>query len=236
MIPQIFHQVWVGGEPLPEQFSRYRDTWREHHPHWELRLWTDDDLPPDLRRPEAYDRERIPAERSDIIRLDLLWRFGGVYMDTDMECRKPLEPLLEGVEFFAAPLKRGGQANNAIFGSVPGHPLLDRALQELRVQEIGTPFDKTYSGRLFFGALVAQFPGATLLRHEDFHPSTAAERKQAYAIHHRARSWKDADGWRDAAIQAEERLDKERRRHRKTKRELERMKARLAEYEAATRD
>ena len=53
-------------------------------------------LPGDLRRPEAAERLRAPAERSDILRLELLWREGGVYVDTDFECLRSIEPLLDG--------------------------------------------------------------------------------------------------------------------------------------------
>src|SRR5204863_264320 len=90
------------------------------------------------------------VERADILRLELLWRYGGVYIDTDFECLKPIDELLEGVEFFTGLLKRAGpskpaRVNNAIFGAGPGHPLLDRALDELRVHESGAPGASTSS-------------------------------------------------------------------------------------------
>ena len=83
-----------------------------------------------------------------------------------------------------------------------------------------------------------EFPDVTVLRPADFHPSTAAERKGAYAIHHRARSWKDAEGWRQVAIEAERQLEQERGRHRKTRKaharlrkEFDQLQARLAQME-----
>ena len=40
-IPQVFHQIWVGPDPFPDELAAYRQTWIDHHPHWEHRLWTE---------------------------------------------------------------------------------------------------------------------------------------------------------------------------------------------------
>ena len=140
MIPRILHQVWVGPDQMPRDFLDYRESWRRHHPDWEMRLWTDESLPGDFVRPEAYERLRNPAERSDIIRLEVLFRFGGVYVDTDVECLRPIDPLLEGVDFFAGYVGRKevgsktieNAVNNAVIAAEAGHPVLERALRELR--------------------------------------------------------------------------------------------------------
>ena len=94
LIPRIFHRIWVGPDPLPAEYARYGQTWLDHHPGWELRFWTDDNFPDGLRRPEAQERLRSPVERANILRLEVVWRFGGVYVDTDFECRRSIEPLI----------------------------------------------------------------------------------------------------------------------------------------------
>jgi mannosyltransferase OCH1-like enzyme len=233
VIPHTLHQVWVGPEPLPDEFKRYRRSWERRHPGWEVRLWTEENLPPDFRRPEAYERLRVPAERSDIIRLEVLYRFGGVYVDTDFECRRSIEPLIEGVEFFTAFLKPG-RVNNAVIGATPGHRILDRALTELRPREFHG-YDKHAAGPLFFDRLIKDYPEITIFSPELFYPSTPQQREDAYAIHHSARSWKDAEGFRQATLRAEERLDRaqreleaERRSHEKTRRELTELREKLA--------
>src|SRR5262245_37093593 len=105
-IPRLFHQVWVGPKPFPAEFEAYSETWLERHPGWELQLWTEENLPQGLRRPEAYERLRSPVERCDILRFELLWRFGGVYVDCDFECLRSLEPLIEELDFFTANIER----------------------------------------------------------------------------------------------------------------------------------
>jgi mannosyltransferase OCH1-like enzyme len=203
VIPRVFHHVWVGPNPLPDEFARYRKTWAAHHPGWEMRLWTEDNLPRDLRRAEVYERLRVPAERADILRLEVLWREGGVYLDTDFECLRPIEPLIEGLDFFAAYLKPG-RTNNAVIGAVPGHPILDRALDELKPRDV-YGYDKAAAGPFFFDALLKDYPEVKLFEPAIFYPSSPEERERAAAIHHMDRSWKDAEGFKTATLVAERR-------------------------------
>jgi mannosyltransferase OCH1-like enzyme len=233
LIPRVFHQIWLGPDPLPPEFSRYRETWKEHHPGWEHRLWTEESLPRELRRPEARDRLRHPAERSDILRLELLWRHGGVYLDVDLECLRPIEPLLGGLDFFCAYLK-ADQVNNAILGAVAGHPILDRALDEVRPREY-YGFDKAAAGPVFVNELLAAYPDVALFEPELFYPNTPQQRETAYAVHHQARSWKDAEGFRIAALLAEERLEQAQQQIARLERDLERARARTAKLEEGRR-
>jgi mannosyltransferase OCH1-like enzyme len=204
-IPPVFHQIWLGPEPLPRDYAGYQRSWLRRHPGWELRLWTEDDLPGDLERKEVYELLRRPAERSDMLRLELLHRHGGVYVDTDFECRRSIEPLLDGVDFFCAYIDPG-RVNNALIGSVPRHPLLGRGIRELRPRATFGPVDKEGTGPLFFNRLVAGEPGVTIFAEELFYPRTPVEAQGAFAIHHAARSWKEpADLLMDAA-RAEQRL------------------------------
>jgi mannosyltransferase OCH1-like enzyme len=205
LIPHVFHQIWLGPKPFPREYERYQRTWTHHHPGWELRLWTEENLPGELRRPEAAERLRAPAERSDILRLELLWRFGGVYVDTDFECLRSIAPLIAGADFFVG-LAKPGRANNALLGSVAGHPLLDRALDELRPREYHG-YDKAAAGPQFLAELLAAHPeGVTFLEPELLYPRTPAAAEGAYAIHHEARSWKEHSELVVDAARAEQRL------------------------------
>jgi inositol phosphorylceramide mannosyltransferase catalytic subunit len=204
-IPSILHQVWVGPDPLPEEFAAYRASWARHNPNWESRLWTEDDLPADLERKEAYELLRQPAERSDVIRLELLYRHGGVYADVDFECLRPVTPLLEDVDFFVGAFKPG-RVTNALIGSVPGHPLLARAIREIRPRSTWGAVDKSGTGPSFLRRMVKAFPDVTVFEPDVFYPRSAEALREAYAVHHKARSWRDADGLRKLLAGAEQRL------------------------------
>jgi len=203
-IPRIFHQIWVGPEPLPAEFVPYQRTWLTYNPGWKLRLWTEENLPPDLERREAYEKLRVPAERADILRVELLWRFGGVYIDTDFECLRPLEGLLQDVECFVGYFNKS-RINNAIIGSVPRHPLLGRALREMRPREYWG-YDKAAAGPLFLNRLVTQYPEVKIFAPQLFYPVTPVDQARAVAVHHGARSWREPESFKEVAQAAETKL------------------------------
>jgi mannosyltransferase OCH1-like enzyme len=225
-IPHVFHQVWVGPDPLPERFEQYGQTWLDHHPGWERRFWTDENLPPGFRRPEAYERIRSPVERSDILRLELVWMFGGVYVDTDFECLRSIEQLIEGLDFFTADIEPG-RVNHAILGAEAGHPILGRALDEIRPREV-YGYDKEATGPLFFDRVLKEFPGATVFEKRLFYARPADAREHGYAIHYEANSWKDSQLLRKEARRARAKERKARQEAARWRERYEQSEARLA--------
>jgi mannosyltransferase OCH1-like enzyme len=233
VIPRILHQVWLGADPLPDEHARWVETWRANHPDWEHHLWTEENLPDGLLRGEGYERLRHPVERSDILRLELVHRFGGVYVDTDVESLKPIDPLLGGVTFFVERLN-SGRISHFVMGAVPGNDALRRAITEMKPREL-YGYDKFATGPDYVSTFVDESAGVTIFGAEVFSPRTPAEEREAYAIHHEARSWKDAAGFRHDAEMAERRfkraqveLDELQQRHREALAELDAARARLA--------
>jgi hypothetical protein len=193
VIPRIFHRIWLGPNPMPEEYAGYGESWARHHPGWEMRLWTDEDLP-GLSTP-LLERARNLVERADILRIELLKRFGGVYVDTDFECLRPIDPLLEGVGIFAARVNEE-RINNAILGSTAGHPAWDRVLATIDERM------RSIEGHGAAGApaiqwTVADEPDYVAFPPELFYPYSAQEWHRrheefpdAYAVHHWAYTWK----------------------------------------------
>jgi hypothetical protein len=233
VIPRILHQIWLGDEPFPEQFEGYRQSWIRNHPDWDFRFWAEDDLPRGLVRPEVYERIRSPVERSDILRLELLNREGGVYIDADFESLRPLDPLIEGVDFFCAYL-RPDRVNTAIIGSVPGHPLLVRALDEMTPRQ-AFGYSKEAAGPIFFDRLIRDFPEVTIFDKEAFYPRTPAERRDAIAVHHQARAWKPRELLKGDVERAEEKLGQSQDRLRETEQRYEALLAKVERLEAGKR-
>lgn len=104
-------------------------------------MWTDADIEEfGLENKDIYDAAINYGERSDIARYEILYRIGGIFLDTDMECVKPLDILHHTYDFFAvlepmagAPfLKRLTIVANGIIGACPGHPILRRCIDKLR--------------------------------------------------------------------------------------------------------
>lgn len=145
-IPRIIHQTWKSVH-VPQPFDAFQAAWRALHPTFEYRLWTDADNDRFVRSefPELYALYRSFSReiyRADMARCLYLKRFGGVYVDLDIEPLRPLDALLSnddtcilGAEpesharmHFGKPV----MACNAVMASVPGHPFWDRMLEEIQ--------------------------------------------------------------------------------------------------------
>ena len=99
-IPRIIHQTWKTAE-LPADLAALQATWQALHPHWQYRLWTDSDNRALIAEHEPwflpiYDGYQQPICRVDAARYFILKHHGGVYIDLDFECVRPLDAALEG--------------------------------------------------------------------------------------------------------------------------------------------
>lgn len=100
MIPKVIHYCWFGRGEMPELALKCIESWKKFLPDYELKLWNEDnfdlDLYPYVR--EAYDNRKF-AFVTDVVRLYALYHEGGIYMDTDVEVIKSLDPFLHHVAF-----------------------------------------------------------------------------------------------------------------------------------------
>jgi inositol phosphorylceramide mannosyltransferase catalytic subunit len=132
-IPKIIHQIWLGS-PVPESFKALQQSWIEHHMGrgWAYKLWTDEDVAQiTLYNQEFYDATDNYGVKSDILRWELLYNYGGIYVDMDYECLRPLDDLL-CYDFYTAlqPLDTAFvQLGAALCGARPGHPILKHCIE-----------------------------------------------------------------------------------------------------------
>lgn len=134
-VPKVIHRIWIGGEE-PEWQAGFRESWEQ--PGWELRQWGDEEVAElGLRNQSLYDRARgrfAGQLRSDILRYEILHRYGGVYVDADFECRRPLaelEEMVDGASCFAAWEEQDIWINNALMGCEPGHSFVEELIARL---------------------------------------------------------------------------------------------------------
>jgi mannosyltransferase OCH1-like enzyme len=146
-IPKIIHQIWLGG-PLPEKYKEWQKSWSLKNPGWQYRLWTDADLEhfPFTDR-KRFEQSPGPGERADILRYDILYHFGGLYVDTDFECLQAFDKVHESCDFYvgleaAFEVDQEPGIGTALIGSVAGHPILLDCLQEISKKAPGqTPHE-----------------------------------------------------------------------------------------------
>ena len=206
IIPKIIHQIWIGG-PLPEVFKKYMQTWQELHPDWHYVLWDDakvKELFP-LYNQRFYDESESMGVKSDLLKWEIVYRYGGVYADVDFECLRPLDQLNHTYDFYTALQPFDAffvQLGAALFAAYPGHPVLRHCIETIQDDwhHQGAPkksgpvhFSKSFiatagkDGRkdIAFPAFYFYPQGSTerVLKYDEWISNGA------YAIHHWAKSW-----------------------------------------------
>jgi mannosyltransferase OCH1-like enzyme len=203
-IPPVLHRI-----VLPPMADRgyVRRNWRRlgrMHRGWTLRTWSE---PSPVDFPETFpllEACRSAAQRADILRLELLWRHGGIYVDTDCEPVRPLDPLLGLGCFFGS--EDGVHLTNSVIGATPGHPAirayLDAVLTQGRVHLDLPPNEAT--GPVFATEVLAGRDDVVVLPPAAFYPEpfvASTQRRRlsrrrlagpdTYLIHRWAHSWKE---------------------------------------------
>lgn len=106
-IPKIIHYCWFGKNPLPELAQKCIASWKKYLPDYEIKEWNEENY--DVRKipytAQAYDAKKY-AFVSDYARFDILYQYGGLYFDTDVEVIKPLDEILKRGAF--AGVERAG--------------------------------------------------------------------------------------------------------------------------------
>lgn len=95
MIPKILHACWFGGKPLPNDVLSNLETWEKYNPDYEIKIWNEKNfnVSENSYAKEAYDNKKF-AFVTDYVRLKVLYEYGGIYMDTDVEVLKSFDNLL----------------------------------------------------------------------------------------------------------------------------------------------
>lgn len=129
MIPKNIHYMWLGKKEIPTNLQKCIDSWKKYCPDYEIIQWNESnyDIEKHAYMLAAYEKGAygfVP----DYARLDILYQYGGIYMDTDVEVIKNLDPLLYqeafcGVEKWQV-INFGGCS-----GAIKGHPMLREFLK-----------------------------------------------------------------------------------------------------------
>lgn len=128
-IPKIIHYCWFGGSPLPESVIHYIKTWKKYCPDYEIREWNENNFDVNICQftREAYEKKKW-AYIADYARLYALVNYGGIYLDTDVEICKSLDPFLAYDAFMG--FERSDILSTAIIGSKKEFSLLKDMLDQ----------------------------------------------------------------------------------------------------------
>lgn len=128
-IPRKIHYFWMGGNPIPALEQKCIDSWKRVCPDYEIVLWNEDnyDVAKCPYMKQAYESKKwgfVP----DYARLDVIYRYGGIYLDTDVEVIKRFDPLLN-LEGFVGFESKGLVAFGQGFGAKKGNRMI-RAMRD----------------------------------------------------------------------------------------------------------
>jgi mannosyltransferase OCH1-like enzyme len=141
MIPKIIHQVWLGSSMKPIGLMQ---TWIKHNPDYTYMLWTDSNVPK-LINQATYNWCRSYTMKSDILRYELLMRYGGIYADCDLLCLQNMDLLLLSLKqdcFMPQDSywwKRKKYVCNNFMGAIPWHPFIIKLVKGIRGITFNSP-------------------------------------------------------------------------------------------------
>ena len=209
VIPKIIHYCWFGDNPLPDLAKKCIESWKKYCPDYEIKEWNDSNIDIKLIKnkylQQAYEAKKW-AFVSDYIRLYIIYNYGGVYFDTDVEVIKNIDEFLKYDAFFAK--ENNEQFNTGIgFGAIPKNLLVKKMLDEYKNIEFNSgnsydltpcPIRNTKVIDSFFGKIDFEdkkvIDNVCLLSKEyfcsiDYETNIMNISNNTYTIHHFSQSW-----------------------------------------------
>lgn len=126
-IPKVIHYCWFGRNPLPASAKKCIASWHKFFPNYEIKEWNEDnfDIHTIPYTQDAYDAKKY-AFVSDYARFWILYHYGGIYFDTDVEVIHPMDDIIQKGPFMGfevdpiANNKNGAVAPGLGLGVNPG--------------------------------------------------------------------------------------------------------------------
>lgn len=135
MIPKIIHYCWFGKKPLPKLAKKCIASWKKYLPDYEIKEWNEDNFDVNIipYTKEAYEAKKY-AFVSDFARFWILYNYGGIYFDTDVEVIKNIDHIIAKGNFMGCEKditigKNDICVNPGLgLGTTPGNPLYKEML------------------------------------------------------------------------------------------------------------
>ena len=121
MIPKIIHYCWFGGKPLPALARKCIASWRKYLPEYEIKEWNESNFDVNIipYTAEAYQAKKY-AFVSDYARFWILYRYGGLYFDTDVEVLRPMQEIIDRGPFMGCQCEAKEGTTPDEMGVAPG--------------------------------------------------------------------------------------------------------------------
>lgn len=143
-IPKIIHYCWFGGKEKPELAKKCIASWKKFCPDYEIVEWNESNFDINMNdfTSHTYKIGKLGFV-PDYARLWIIHKYGGVYLDTDVELIKNLDPLLENQAFFGYEDEKHINLGQG-FGAVKGNPVLQKMMEDYIPPTFQPKKDKDY--------------------------------------------------------------------------------------------
>lgn len=142
MIPKKIHYVWVGGNEKNNTIKQCMKTWGKHLEGYDVIEWNENNFDIDSHPfvKAAYKAKKW-AYVSDYIRAYVIYKYGGIYLDTDILVLDNFDRFLNNRAFVG--FENPQYPFTAVFGAEPGHPLVKDMIEYYdRLDEYKFDFEK----------------------------------------------------------------------------------------------
>ena len=207
VIPKVIHTFWFADNPMPQKYRDCLRSWEKYAPDMEIRIWNMHTYQPQncLFYQQALEQKQW-AFASDYARADVLRRYGGVYMDLDVEMLRPIEDLLyndaymsfESLDRIECGSGMGAKKGNAIleeicrsyeerpFIKADGTP--DLSTCPVRFTKVIEQHGLVKNGGFQFVEDITVYP-FEVLTGKSFDTGIEYRTDQSYTLHHHNGSW-----------------------------------------------
>ena len=148
MIPKIIHYIWFGPKPFPKIVNQCIESWHKHLPDYEFKLWNEDSF--DIQNSCKFVREAYKAKKyafvSDYVRIWALEKYGGIYLDTDIEILKSFSSKILNNEIVLG-TDDGGYLT-ALMMSCPHHTFFQEVLGMYKEMDFHMEVNNTHLQKL----------------------------------------------------------------------------------------
>jgi len=140
VIPRKLHIVWVGDET--KRPDNCIETWRNKNPGWEIIVWGNNELSSLPWRNAKHMMDMAGRELcgvADLMRYEILYEHGGLAIDADSVCVKPLPSwLLDATEFtcWENEIKRPGLLAIGCLAAQKGSAFIGQIIEDLHASDI----------------------------------------------------------------------------------------------------
>lgn len=143
---KTIHYCWFGRGEKPKLVKKCIESWKKNLPDYSLVEWNEDnfDISKNQFVAEAYS-DRNFAFVSDYVRAFVLYNYGGIYMDTDVEVLGSFDRFLNDTVFLG--FEEGNFVGTCVMGIEKGHELMKNYLDHYEsmtyFNEDGTKYKDT---------------------------------------------------------------------------------------------